>query len=190
MNRGYTVEEYLEFIDRARSIIPDVEIAGDIIVGFPTETDEDFEATKSLLQRVQFKNNFVFHYSPRPGTVAIDRFEDGVPRDVKKSRLNSLLALGGDISANVHAAYEGKEVEVFVERISPKSSKNSRIELKWVKPQIQMSGRTRGDLICVFDIPMGEEPESYLGKNVFIKINKSAPLLLSGDFCGFLGSSW
>ncbi|HIB50916.1 MAG TPA: MiaB/RimO family radical SAM methylthiotransferase, partial [Phycisphaerales bacterium] len=68
MNRGYTVEEYLKFVERARLILPDVEIAGDIIVGFCTETDEDFEATKLLLETVRFKNNFVFHYSPRPGT--------------------------------------------------------------------------------------------------------------------------
>jgi tRNA-2-methylthio-N6-dimethylallyladenosine synthase len=185
MNRGYTVEEYLEFVDRARKIIPDVEIAGDIIVGFPTESDEDYEATRSLLKKVRFKNNFVFHYSPRPGTVAIDRFKDDVSRDAKRSRLNALLALGGEISEEVHAAYEGKEVEVFVERISPKSTKNAGVELKWKKPVIQMSGRTKGDLICVFDIPDGSDPANYLGKNISVKIKSSGPLLLSGQLCGF-----
>lgn len=185
MNRGYTLEEYLEFIDRARAIIPDVEIAGDIIIGFPTETDEDYEATRALLKRVRFKNNFVFHYSPRPGTTAIDRFKDDVPRDIKKERLNSLLALGGEISAEVHAAYVGKEVEVFVEKVSPWSAKNTTIELKWEKPKIQMSGRTMGDLICVFDIPEGSEPNEYLGKNILVKVDTSAPLLLSGQFYGF-----
>jgi tRNA-2-methylthio-N6-dimethylallyladenosine synthase len=185
MNRGYTLEEYLEFIDRARAIIPDVEIAGDIIIGFPTETDEDYEATRALLKRVRFKNNFVFHYSPRPGTAAIDRFKDDVPRDIKKERLNSLLALGGEISAEVHAAYVGKEVEVFVEKVSPWSAKNTTIELKWEKPKIQMSGRTMGDLICVFDIPEGSEPNEYLGKNILVKVDTSAPLLLSGQFYGF-----
>jgi len=185
MNRGYTVEEYLEFIDRARTIIPDVEIAGDIIVGFPTESDEDYEATRSLLKKVRFKNNFVFHYSPRPGTVAIDRFEDDISRDVKRSRLNALLALGGEISEEVHAAYEGKEVEVFVDRVSPKSTKNAGIELKWEKPAIQLSARTKGDLICVFDIPAGSDPTDYLGTNIFVKITHSGPLLLSGKLCGF-----
>jgi tRNA-2-methylthio-N6-dimethylallyladenosine synthase len=186
MNRGYTTEQYLEFIDRARSIIPDVEIAGDIIVGFPTETDEDYEETLALIKKVRFKNNFVFHYSPRPGTVAIDRFEDDIPRDVKKSRLNNLLAIGSEISAEVHRAYEGKEVEVFVERVSPRSSKNSGIELRWEELLIQMSGRTRGDLICVFDLPKGTDPNSFLGKTVFVKILKTAPLLLSGQLCRFL----
>ena len=186
MNRGYTTEQYLEFIDRARSIIPDVEIAGDIIVGFPTETDEDYEETLALIKKVRFKNNFVFHYSPRPGTVAIDRFEDDIPRDVKKSRLNNLLAIGSEISAEVHRAYEGKEVEVFVERVSPRSSKNSGIELRWEEPLIQMSGRTRGDLICVFDLPKGTDPTSFLGKTVFVKILKTAPLFLSGQLCRFL----
>jgi len=185
MNRGYTIEEYLEFIDRARMIIPDVEIAGDIIVGFPTEADEDYEATRSLLKKVRFKNNFVFHYSPRPGTVAIDRFADDVPRDVKRSRLNALLDLGSEISKEVHAAYEGKEVEVFVERISPKSTKNIGVDLKWEKPVIQLSGRTKGDLICVFDIPHGSDPHTYIGSNVSVKITNSGSLLLIGQLCGF-----
>jgi tRNA-2-methylthio-N6-dimethylallyladenosine synthase len=182
MNRGYTVEEYLAFIDRARAIIPDVEIAGDIIVGFCGETEEDYLATRALLEKVRFKNNFVFHYSPRPGTVAIDRFEDDVPREVKKRRLNALLALGSEISAGVHKAYEGKIVDVFVERLSPKTTKRKGVELKWEKPKIQMSGRTMGDLICVFDIPEGSEPNEYLGKNIIVKVNTSAPLLLSGQF--------
>ena len=185
MNRGYTIEEYLEFIDRARSIIPDVEIAGDIIVGFPTETDEDYEATRQMVRKVRFKNNFVFHYSPRPGTVAIDRFKEEVPREVTRARLNALLDLGGQISAEVHASYVGKEVEVFVERISPKSTKNSGVELRWQKPSIQMSGRTMGDLICVFDIPQECEPEAYIGKMVTVHVSGSGPLLLQGELEGF-----
>ena len=140
MNRGYTVEEYLEFIDRARTIIPDVEIAGDIIVGFPTETDEDFMQTESLLRKVRFKNNFVFSYSPRPSTVAIDRFKDDVPRETKLQRLNHLLKIGGAISGEIHREYEGKVVNVFVERISPKSSKNNHVELRWANSPVQMSG--------------------------------------------------
>jgi len=182
MNRGYTVEEYLEFIQRARSIIPDVEIAGDIIVGFCTETEEDFEATKNLLQTVRFKNNFVFHYSPRPGTVAIDRFEDDVPRDVKRRRLNALLDLGGKISEEVHQAYEGTTVDVFVERISPKSSRQQGVELRWQNPSVQLSGRTAGDLICVFDVDSHEIANELIGTIVQVQITGSAALLLHGVF--------
>ena len=92
MNRGYTVEEYLEFVDRVLDRLPDASIAGDITVGFPTETDEDFEMTKDILRRVPFKNNYIFKYAPRPGTVSIDRFPDDVPTEVKKARNNALLA--------------------------------------------------------------------------------------------------
>ncbi len=180
MNRGYTVEEYLEFIDRARKIIPDVEIAGDIIIGFCSESEEDYEATRELITKVRFKNNFVFHYSPRPGTVAINRFEDDVPREVKKRRLNALLDLGAKISAQVHQSYEGREVDVFVEKVSPQSVKQRGIELKWEEKKIQLSGRTSGDLICVFDVNSEAKAKKLLGTIVQIEITGSAPLLLKG----------
>jgi tRNA-2-methylthio-N6-dimethylallyladenosine synthase len=117
MNRGYTRAEYLEFIDRVRTKLPDCTIAGDIIVGFPGETDEDFAETVSLLKAVPFKNNFIFKYSPRPGTVAIQRFEDDIPNDVKKLRNNLLLDLQTEISERVHADWVGREVEVLIEEI-------------------------------------------------------------------------
>jgi len=183
MNRGYTVEEYLEFIERARAIIPDVEIAGDIIVGFCTESEEDYEATRTLLEIVRFKNNFVFHYSPRPGTVAIDRFEDDVPREVKKRRLNALLDLGQRISGEVHQSYEGKVIDVFVEKLSPQTVKNrgvGGVELKWEETKVQLSGRTSGDLICVFEVDSAEIAEQMLGTIVQVEITSSAPLLLQG----------
>jgi tRNA-2-methylthio-N6-dimethylallyladenosine synthase len=117
MNRGYTRAEYLEFIDRVRTKLPDCTIAGDIIVGFPSETDEDFAETVSLLKAVPFKNNFIFKYSPRPGTVAIQRFEDDIPNDVKKLRNNLLLDLQTEISERVHAEWVGREVDVLIEEI-------------------------------------------------------------------------
>ena len=179
MNRGYTVEEYLEFVDRARAIIPDVEIAGDIIVGFPTETEEDFQATVDLIKHVRFKNNFVFHYSPRPGTVAIDRFEDDVPRDVKRRRLNELLDIGAVISGEVHRAYIGQEIDIFVEKVSSKEHQQKGVELRWEQAKVQLSGRTAGDLICVFDVNQ-DVAESMVGEIVQVKITESAPLLLKG----------
>jgi len=193
MNRGYTVEQYLEFVDRARSIVTDVSIAGDFIVGFPTETDADFEATKDLLKRVRFKNNFIFKYSPRPGTIAIDRFQDDVPAEVKRRRNNELLALQAEISAAVHREWVGRTVEVFVEQESQLSAKRSggsggggRVELGWeqpAEPQVQLSGRTAGDLITVFDAPEGEDPASLIGRLVRVHVDNSGPLLLRGALC-------
>ena len=117
MNRGYTREEYLGLIERVAHKLPDCTIAGDIIVGFPTETDADFEETVSLVRAVPFKNNFIFKYSPRPGTVAIDRFEDDVPTEVKKLRNNLLLDVQAEVGRKAHAVWIGRRVEVLVEEI-------------------------------------------------------------------------
>ena len=92
MNRGYSRGEYLQFIDRVRDRLPDVMIAGDIIVGFPTETEADFAQTKDLMRRVWFKNNFIFKYSPRPGTAAQKRLTDDVSPAVKRRRNAEALA--------------------------------------------------------------------------------------------------
>jgi len=118
MNRGYTIEEYYEFIDRAVRLVPDVSIAGDIIVGFPGESDNDFAATVELLRSVPFKNNFIFKYSPRPDTAAITRFEDDVPDEVKRERNNILLAVQAEVSEAVHARWVGRKVDVLVEQVS------------------------------------------------------------------------
>jgi len=124
MNRGYTVEEYLEFLDRARAFLHQPEIgrplavAGDIIVGFPGETDEDHEATAQLLEKARYKNCFIFKYSARPGTVAYDKLPDDVPEAVKRRRNNVLLALQQRISAEVGAEYVGTTLDVFIEGLS------------------------------------------------------------------------
>ncbi|HMN96455.1 MAG TPA: MiaB/RimO family radical SAM methylthiotransferase [Phycisphaerales bacterium] len=126
MNRGYTVEEYFEFVERARARLPDVGLSGDIIVGFPTEQEEDFEATAALLRRARFKNCFIFKYSPRPGTAAIDRFADDVPDTVKRRRNNELLAIQAEIGAAVNQESVGRRVDVFVEQVSERQSKADR----------------------------------------------------------------
>ena len=183
MNRGYTVGEYLELIERARRFLPDVSIAGDIIVGFPTETEADFEMTRDLLRRVRYKNNFIFKYSPRPGTVAMTRFPDDVPPAVKKKRNRDLLSLQARISAEVHAAYVGRIVEVFVEKVSREVSggPGGRVRLGWEPPLTQVSGRTGGDLITVFDIPPGRSPGEFLGRIVPVLVTGSGPLMLKGE---------
>jgi len=89
MNRGYTSSEYLGIIDRARSLRPDIALTTDIIVGFPGETDKDFEETLEVVEKVRFDSAFTFKYSPREGTKAAD-LEDNVPVEEKKSRLETL----------------------------------------------------------------------------------------------------
>src|SRR3954463_2752152 len=138
MNRGYTAQQYTDFIDRARGYMPDVSLASDAIVGFPTETDEDFEKTVELTKYCRFKNSFIFKYSPRPGTIAIDRHADDVPEDVKRVRNSRLLAVQGEISAQNNRDMVGKTVEVMVEGESKLAAKQAAypsapgtVELKW-----------------------------------------------------------
>ncbi|MHC4208377.1 MAG: MiaB/RimO family radical SAM methylthiotransferase [Planctomycetota bacterium] len=182
MNRGYTRQQYLDLVERARSILPDVTMAGDIIVGFPTETEADFEMTRELMRRVRFKNHFIFKYSPRPGTAAADRLPDDVPEAVKRRRNNELLALQADISASVHADYVGRVVDVFVEGVSRKDARagSGRVELRWQRPSVQMSGRTGGDLITVFALPAGCRPQDLVGRIVPVEVTGSGPLILCG----------
>lgn len=189
MNRGYTVEQYEQFVQRARHFMPEVSIAGDLIVGFPGETDEDVEATRDLIERVGFKNNFIFKYSPRPGTVAASRFEDEIPDVVKRSRLNSLLATQAEVSRRVHENWVGRRVEVFVEQISEQTRKqqlgalgqSANVTLGWETNPIQLSGRTGGDLITVFDLPAGEAAEALIGSIVEVEVKAASPLLLRGS---------
>ncbi len=163
MNRGYTAGEYRDFIDRARAIIPDVSLASDCIVGFPTETDEDFQKTVQLTRDCRFKNSFIFKYSPRPGTTAIDRFADDVPEEVKRKRNAELLAVQSEVCAESNAAMIGRTVQVLVEGESKlvakapyPSSTGGTVQLGWKKrtaesaASTQMVGRTRGDQIVVF----------------------------------------
>src|SRR5687768_9706343 len=176
MNRCYTSRQYTDFIARAREHMPDVCIASDFIVGFPTETDEDFAATVELVRAGRFKNSFIFKYSPRPGTVAIERFEDDVPEDVKRRRNNELLAVQQAISAQSNRAMVGRTVEVIVEGESKLVSRQNRsaypaskVELGWERRRApeekptaepwafenpthttQLVGRTRGDQVVCF----------------------------------------
>ncbi|MEX1017117.1 MAG: MiaB/RimO family radical SAM methylthiotransferase [Phycisphaeraceae bacterium] len=186
MNRGYTVEEYDDLIARVRHYLPDAEIATDIICGFPTETEEDHQATAALLRRGGFKNSFIFKYSARPGTVAMDRFDDDVPNDVKKRRNNELLAIQSEISTAVHQAYVGRTVRVFVESISAKARKAGNggmggVELGWEQPEevTQLTGRTDGDLIVCF-----EADPSLIGEIVEVRVERAAPLTLFGRRVG------
>ena len=186
MNRGYRVAQYRDLIDRVRDYLPGAELATDIICGFPTETDEDHAATAELLRACRFKNSFIFKYSPRPGTTAIDRFADDVPTDVKKRRNNELLAIQGEVSAAIHAGYVGRTVEVFVERVSAKSQKAANradpaVTLGWQADLpgdevTQLSGRTDGDLIVMFD----GDP-SLIGEMIDIEITSAASLALFGN---------
>lgn len=204
MNRGYTAEEYLDLLDRARKIVPGISFAGDFIVGFPTETDEDYQATRRLLEQARYKNSFIFKYSPRPGTLAIKKYEDDVSDDVKRMRNHDLLMLQNRISHELNQEMIGQTVHVLCEGPSGwkggKSQQesivagNSGVELgptlaRALKPKqeapaakenddyVQMTGRSTNDQIIVF-----QGPTSLEGKIVPVKVTSAHNLTIFAEW--------
>jgi tRNA-2-methylthio-N6-dimethylallyladenosine synthase len=172
MNRGYTSAQYLEIIDKAVEIVPGIAVAGDFIVGFPDETDEDFQKTVELVEKARYKNCFIFKYSPRPGTRADDKLADNVPMEIKKQRNIELLAVQEKISAELNKSFIGKTVKVLVEGMSKKGHLDGINE----KEYPQLIGRTAGDYIVVFD-----GPENLAGQFVDVNITRASSLTLFGQ---------
>ena len=162
MNRGYTTNEYLEIIDKARRIVPDIAISSDFIVGFPGETEEDFNASRGIMRKVRFKNSFIFKYSPREGTAAF-KVQDNVPLEVKKKRNLELLELQRNISLEDNKTFIGRTFEILVE------GKSKRDKTK-------LTGRTRTDYIVVF-----ESDRVVAGEFVNVRIAGCTDITLFGE---------
>lgn len=163
MGRTYTRESYIELVGKIRKAIPDVALTTDIIVGFPNETDEQFEETLTLFEKMQFEMAFTYIYSPRDGTPAA-RMEDNIPMEVKKERLQRLNKLVNKYAAQAMAKYEGEIVEVLVEG---ESKKNEEV----------LSGYTRKNKLVNF-----RAPKSVIGKRVLVKITEAKTWSLDGEF--------
>jgi tRNA-2-methylthio-N6-dimethylallyladenosine synthase len=159
MRRGYTAEQYQNLVAQIRSGIPDVALSTDVIVGFPDETDEQFQRTLDMLQRIRFDRVHVAAYSTRPGTIASRRFDDNVPAEKKELRLQQVEALHESIAAEINAAFLGQTVEVLTE---------GKKKGKWL-------GRTRGDKLVFF-----AENSDLTGKLAQIKIEKTSAWALQG----------
>jgi tRNA-2-methylthio-N6-dimethylallyladenosine synthase len=171
MNRNYSTAQYLELLAKARQIVPDIAIAGDFIVGFPGETDDDFEATVDLLRKAEYKNSFIFKYSPRPGTNADKKLEDDISPEVKKQRNMRLLEVQNAISEKYNKRFIGQTVRVLVEG----PSKKSHLDNTNNSEQPQMIGRTATDYIVVFTGPV-----ALAGQFADVKITKTSALTLFG----------
>ncbi len=165
MNRHYSREEYLEKIAMLKEACPGITITTDLIVGFPGETEEDFEQTISLLKEVRYDQIFVFKYSPRPGTPA-SRLPDQIPPDVKTRRIETVLKLQEKIGLEQYAKLEGKEVEILVEAEGREKSGD-------------MQGRTRGNHVVHFP----GSPD-LLGKLVNVTIERACKHSLRGTLPG------
>lgn len=162
MRRGYTSQEYLAKIREARTLVPGLAVATDVIVGYPTETEEDFQATLDLVAAVEFDMVYMFKFSVRPGTPAAS-FEDDVPAETKQSRLERLIRLAKEIAARKNAACLGKSLEVLVE---------GRAE---DDPLRRLIGRTRTNKPVHFP-----GPDSLIGQTASVTITASGPHSLQG----------
>lgn len=161
MNRKYTREQYLELVEKLRAAVPDITISTDIIVGFPGETEADFEETLSLAEAVQYDSAFTFLYSVRTGTPAAE-YADQIPEAMKHERFNRLVDLINACSARKNAAYVGRTEKVLAEGVS---KKNDRM----------LTGRTEGFKLVDF---AGEK--SCIGQIVDVEITQGRTFSLAG----------
>jgi tRNA-2-methylthio-N6-dimethylallyladenosine synthase len=161
MNRRYDRKKYLETLDYMREKMPDIAVTSDIIVGFPGESDQDFEDTLSMLERVRFDALYSFIYSPRKGTPAAE-MEDQIPRAVQNARFDRLLALQEGIALSLNEPLVGKRVRVLCDGPS-KTDKG------------MLSGRTSENKIVFF--PDDGTPQ---GEFIEIEIDRAAPFALYG----------
>jgi tRNA-2-methylthio-N6-dimethylallyladenosine synthase len=175
MKRGYTVEEYREVFGRMKAMLPEAAITSDFIVGFSGETDEDFQLTYELVKECRYKNSFIFKYSERPGTKAVDLYPDDIPHDVKQWRNNELLELTNKISEEENHRMLGQRVEVLVEGPSEHTKKELGEQLAETNGPVQLVGRTPCDRIVVF-----EGNQRLTGQIVPLMIYEIAPHTLFG----------
>ena len=163
MNRKYTREDYLEKVAAIRRIIPNCGLTTDIFVGYHDETLEDQELTLSLVRECQFDSAFMFKYSERPGTYAAKHLPDNVSEEEKVRRLNELIKLQTEISAQQNKKDEGKEFDILIERFSKRSRE-------------QLMGRTEQNKAVV--IPRGNH---HIGETVRVRITSSSSATLIGE---------
>jgi tRNA-2-methylthio-N6-dimethylallyladenosine synthase len=162
MNRGYDRDGYLRLVGKLKAALPEVALSTDIIVGFPGETEDDFEETCDILREVRFSNIFSFRYSPRPHTAAA-RLLDDVPLAVKRRRLIDLQSLQKQIQTGFHRSFIGRRVRVLCLGTS-------------VRKDGRYSGRTEGAQAVNFS-----SPRDVTGEFVEVRVTGAGPYSLVGE---------
>ncbi|HEU6447174.1 MAG TPA: tRNA (N6-isopentenyl adenosine(37)-C2)-methylthiotransferase MiaB [Verrucomicrobiae bacterium] len=162
MHRGYTREKFLSIIKKLRAAKPAIGITTDIIVGFPGETEQDFEKTLSLCREVEFDNAYIFKYSPRRDTPAAEMPEQ-LPQEIREERNQRLLETVNEIAARKYKAFVGEKVQILVEGPSKKNP-------------ARFTGRTRCNKIVLFD-----GSERHRGEIMDLKITRTGSFTLYGD---------
>ena len=163
MRRRHTREDYFALVERLRAAVPGIAISTDMIVGFPGETDTDFEQTLDLVRRVRYHSMFSFKYSPRPNTLAIKRLPDDVPEAEKTRRIVALQRLQAEIQLEWHERAVGQVVEVLVDAASRRR-------------EHELAGRTPGNTVVNFP-----GPADWLNTLQPVRITAAAPNSLRGE---------
>ncbi|MGI6755508.1 MAG: tRNA (N6-isopentenyl adenosine(37)-C2)-methylthiotransferase MiaB [Atopobiaceae bacterium] len=170
MNRSYTREEYLKLVHDLRAAIPDIALSTDIIVGFPGETEEDFEETLSLVREVGFSSAYTFIYSKRPGTPAA-KIVDTTPHEVIQERFERLAHLVETLAHEANQAALHQQVEVLVEG---KSKRDDAI----------MVGHSEKNVTVHFPLPEGTQADDFIGKIVPVNVDEAKTWYLRGTIAG------
>ncbi|GAB6097654.1 tRNA (N6-isopentenyl adenosine(37)-C2)-methylthiotransferase MiaB [Desulfatiferula olefinivorans] len=170
MNRKYTRASYIDRIERLRAVRPDIAVSSDMIVGFPGETDEDFEQTLDLVKTIGYDGLFAFIYSDRPHAPAV-KFPDKVPEDVKKKRLEALLRLEKSLSQMRNDAYLDRIEAVLVEGRSKKADADGGF---------QWSGRSSSNKVVNFPAPGDVKGSDITGRIIDVRIERCLPHSLWG----------
>jgi tRNA-2-methylthio-N6-dimethylallyladenosine synthase len=178
MRRGYTIEEYAQWVDRIRDVVPDASLSTDVIVGFCGETNSQFQRTLDLLENIRFDKVHVAVYSPRPGTFASRRLEDDVPHEEKMRRLHAVEVLQERIATEINQALIDTTQEVLVEDLpTDRRGENARVGAHGHAPVL--TGRTRGNKLVHWPRPSGPD-EAALGDLVNVRITRASPWALRG----------
>jgi len=167
MQRAYGRDEYLRKVDYLRRVRPDISLTTDIIVGYPGESDREFQDTLSLLEEVQYDSIYSFKYSPRPRTPA-QSLADSVPESVKSARLTAVQSLQRQVTQRRLARFIGRKAEVLVEGASSRQG-------------TQACGRTRTNVVVNFAPPTGYGPEDLRGRLVLVPIEAARTHTLWGE---------
>ena len=170
MRRRYSRESYLALVERIRTLLPDVALSTDMIVGFPGESDEDFAETLSLTRAVGYHSMFSFKYSARPNTLANQRYPDDVPEEEKTRRIVALQALQREIQGSLNAQLVGQTLDVLVDAASRRR-------------ETELSGRTSGNVVV--NLP---GPPDRIGQMRAVRVERAGPHSVWGIDTGAVGA--
>ena len=168
MHRSYRTAKFMTILDKVRAAMPDAQISTDIIVGFPGETEEDFQATLDVVRKARFSSAFTFEYSPRPGTPAAAM--EQVPKEVVQDRFDRLVALQERITEEDLKAFEGRDVEVMITGARGKKDAVTK----------RVTGREKTGVLVHIGVPEGL-PEPRVGDFVTATVTHAARHNLIAD---------